>query len=35
VGPVARGMVEAPAGRIVPVAGEALVAMLRRFGMVR
>jgi hypothetical protein len=35
VGPVARGLVEAPAGRIVPVAGEALVAMLRRFGMVR
>ncbi|MBL8830832.1 MAG: hypothetical protein JNL71_00445 [Rhodospirillales bacterium] len=35
VGPVARELVEAPAGRIVPVAGEALVAMLRRFGMVR
>ncbi len=35
VGPVSRELVEAPAGRIVPVAGEALVAMLRRFGMVR
>lgn len=35
VGQFARALVEAPAGRTVPVAGEALVAMLRRFGMVR
>ena len=35
VGPVAATLLEAPPGRIVPVAGEALVAMLRRFGLVR
>ncbi|MBI3503905.1 MAG: hypothetical protein HY059_03620 [Proteobacteria bacterium] len=35
VGPVARDLLEAPPGRLVPVAGDALVAMLRRFGLVR
>ena len=35
VAPVPRDLLDAPPGRIVPVAGEALVAMLRRFGMLR
>ncbi len=35
VGPVPRDKLEAPPGKIVPVAGEALAGMLRRFGLVR
>jgi hypothetical protein len=35
VGPVPRDKLEAPPGKIVPVAGEALAAMARRFGLVR
>jgi hypothetical protein len=35
LGTIDPALFEAPLGRIVPVAGEALAAMLRRFGLVR
>jgi hypothetical protein len=35
VGPFDSALLEAPAGRIVPVAGDALLALLRRFGLIR
>lgn len=35
IGQIAPALLAAPAGKTVPVAGEALVAMLRRFGLVR
>jgi len=35
VGPVRADLMEAPPGRIVPMAGEALMAALRRFGLIR
>jgi hypothetical protein len=35
IGPFDPALLEAPAGRIVPVAGDALLALLRRFGLIR
>jgi hypothetical protein len=35
LGPIDPAQFEAPPGRVVPVAGDALASMLRRFGLVR
>lgn len=35
LGPIDAALFETPPGRVVPVAGDALLAMLRRFGLVR
>lgn len=35
LGPIDPALLDTPPGRVVPVAGDALAAMLRRFGLVR